>query len=152
MVWLEDHLSTYDKILVVVSHSQDFLNGPATPHTPHPTQFPQQSPHIPHPTPHTTPHTAFRASGFVQVVGCKIWGRTTRSWRSSHTPRISSTVQPLTLNPETGSECQALNPKLNPPTSHSQDVFNGVLPLLWGSHSRLRPKTFAVGLAFERSC
>jgi ATP-binding cassette subfamily F protein 2 len=26
-VWLEEYLSTYDKILVVVSHSQDFLNG-----------------------------------------------------------------------------------------------------------------------------
>ena len=26
-VWLEDYLSTYDRCLVVVSHSQDFLNG-----------------------------------------------------------------------------------------------------------------------------
>lgn len=29
-VWLEDYLSTYDKILVVISHSQDFLNGVCT--------------------------------------------------------------------------------------------------------------------------
>lgn len=29
-VWLEDYLSTYDKILVVVSHSQDFLDGVCT--------------------------------------------------------------------------------------------------------------------------
>jgi ATP-binding cassette subfamily F protein 2 len=29
-VWLEDYLSTYDKCLVVVSHSQDFLNGVCT--------------------------------------------------------------------------------------------------------------------------
>lgn len=29
-VWLEDYLSTYSKILVVVSHSQDFLNGVCT--------------------------------------------------------------------------------------------------------------------------
>ena len=26
-IWLEDYLSTYPKILIVVSHSQDFLNG-----------------------------------------------------------------------------------------------------------------------------
>ena len=26
-VWLEDHLSKYKKCLVVISHSQDFLNG-----------------------------------------------------------------------------------------------------------------------------
>ena len=29
-VWLEDYLSTYPKLLVVVSHSQDFLNGVCT--------------------------------------------------------------------------------------------------------------------------
>ena len=29
-VWLEDYLSTYDKILIVISHSQDFLNGVCT--------------------------------------------------------------------------------------------------------------------------
>ncbi|CAM9307058.1 unnamed protein product [Choristocarpus tenellus] len=29
-VWLEEYLSTYSKILVVVSHSQDFLNGVCT--------------------------------------------------------------------------------------------------------------------------
>eukprot|EP01137_Pigoraptor_chileana_P011919 Opistho-2@63537 len=29
-VWLEDYLSTYDRILVLVSHSQDFLNGVCT--------------------------------------------------------------------------------------------------------------------------
>lgn len=29
-VWLEDYLSTYSKILVVISHSQDFLNGVCT--------------------------------------------------------------------------------------------------------------------------
>lgn len=29
-VWLEDYLSTYKKILVVISHSQDFLNGVCT--------------------------------------------------------------------------------------------------------------------------
>jgi ATPase subunit of ABC transporter with duplicated ATPase domains len=29
-VWLEEYLSTYDKCLVVVSHSQDFLNGVCT--------------------------------------------------------------------------------------------------------------------------
>jgi ATP-binding cassette subfamily F protein 2 len=29
-VWLEDYLSTYDRCLVVVSHSQDFLNGVCT--------------------------------------------------------------------------------------------------------------------------
>lgn len=29
-VWLEDYLATYTKILVVVSHSQDFLNGVCT--------------------------------------------------------------------------------------------------------------------------
>jgi ATP-binding cassette subfamily F protein 2 len=29
-VWLEDYLSTYPKILIVVSHSQDFLNGVCT--------------------------------------------------------------------------------------------------------------------------
>lgn len=33
-VWLEDYLSTYDRCLVVVSHSQDFLNGVCT-HTIH---------------------------------------------------------------------------------------------------------------------
>lgn len=27
VIWLENYLSTYDQILVVVSHSQDFLNG-----------------------------------------------------------------------------------------------------------------------------
>mmetsp|Transcript_49914 Transcript_49914/g.118307 ORF Transcript_49914/g.118307 Transcript_49914/m.118307 type:complete len:690 (+) Transcript_49914:57-2126(+) len=30
VVWLEEHLATYDKILVVTSHSQDFLNGVCT--------------------------------------------------------------------------------------------------------------------------
>jgi len=29
-VWLEDHLSTYDKCLFVISHSQDFLNAVCT--------------------------------------------------------------------------------------------------------------------------
>ena len=29
-VWLEDYLSTYPKLLIVVSHSQDFLNGVCT--------------------------------------------------------------------------------------------------------------------------
>uniref|UniRef100_A0A0A9XY47 Putative ABC transporter ATP-binding protein C16H5.08c n=1 Tax=Lygus hesperus TaxID=30085 RepID=A0A0A9XY47_LYGHE len=29
-VWLENHLSTYDKCLIVNSHSQDFLNGVCT--------------------------------------------------------------------------------------------------------------------------
>jgi len=29
-VWLEDYLSTYNKILIVISHSQDFLNGVCT--------------------------------------------------------------------------------------------------------------------------
>jgi ATP-binding cassette subfamily F protein 2 len=29
-VWLEDYLSTYKKILLVISHSQDFLNGVCT--------------------------------------------------------------------------------------------------------------------------
>lgn len=29
-VWLENYLSTYDKCLIVVSHSQDFLNGVCT--------------------------------------------------------------------------------------------------------------------------
>jgi len=29
-VWLEDYLSTYDRCLVVVSHSQDFMNGVCT--------------------------------------------------------------------------------------------------------------------------
>ena len=29
-VWLEDYLSTYPKILIVISHSQDFLNGVCT--------------------------------------------------------------------------------------------------------------------------
>lgn len=29
-VWLEDYLSKYDKILILVSHSQDFLNGVCT--------------------------------------------------------------------------------------------------------------------------
>ncbi|KAI9292113.1 hypothetical protein K502DRAFT_325962 [Neoconidiobolus thromboides FSU 785] len=29
-VWLEEYLKTYDRILVVVSHSQDFLNGVCT--------------------------------------------------------------------------------------------------------------------------
>lgn len=29
-VWLEDYLSTYDRCLLVVSHSQDFLNGVCT--------------------------------------------------------------------------------------------------------------------------
>ena len=29
-VWLEDYLSKYDRTLVVVSHSQDFLNGVCT--------------------------------------------------------------------------------------------------------------------------
>jgi len=29
-VWLEDHLKTYDRILVLISHSQDFLNGVCT--------------------------------------------------------------------------------------------------------------------------
>jgi len=29
-VWLEDYLSNYNKILVVISHSQDFLNGVCT--------------------------------------------------------------------------------------------------------------------------
>ena len=30
VVWLEEYLSTYDKILIVNSHSQDFLNGVCT--------------------------------------------------------------------------------------------------------------------------
>jgi len=29
-VWLEDHLKTYDRILVLISHSQDFMNGVCT--------------------------------------------------------------------------------------------------------------------------
>jgi ATP-binding cassette subfamily F protein 2 len=29
-VWLENYLSTYDRCLVLVSHSQDFLNGVCT--------------------------------------------------------------------------------------------------------------------------
>jgi len=29
-VWLEEHLATYDRILVLISHSQDFLNGVCT--------------------------------------------------------------------------------------------------------------------------
>jgi len=29
-VWLENYLATYDRCLVVVSHSQDFLNGVCT--------------------------------------------------------------------------------------------------------------------------
>jgi ATP-binding cassette, subfamily F, member 2 len=29
-VWLEDYLATYSKILIVISHSQDFLNGVCT--------------------------------------------------------------------------------------------------------------------------
>jgi ATP-binding cassette subfamily F protein 2 len=29
-VWLEDHLKQYDRILVLISHSQDFLNGVTT--------------------------------------------------------------------------------------------------------------------------
>jgi ATP-binding cassette subfamily F protein 2 len=29
-VWLEEYLKTYDRILVIVSHSQDFLNGVCT--------------------------------------------------------------------------------------------------------------------------
>jgi ATP-binding cassette subfamily F protein 2 len=29
-VWLEEYLKTYDRILVMVSHSQDFLNGVCT--------------------------------------------------------------------------------------------------------------------------
>ena len=29
-VWLEDYLSTYKKVLIVISHSQDFLNGVCT--------------------------------------------------------------------------------------------------------------------------
>ena len=29
-VWLEDYLATYPKILIVISHSQDFLNGVCT--------------------------------------------------------------------------------------------------------------------------
>merc|ERR1719305_704404 len=29
-VWLEDHLATYSKCLVVISHSQDFLNAVCT--------------------------------------------------------------------------------------------------------------------------
>jgi ATP-binding cassette subfamily F protein 2 len=29
-VWLEDYLKTYNKCLVMVSHSQDFLNGVCT--------------------------------------------------------------------------------------------------------------------------
>eukprot|EP00121_Abeoforma_whisleri_P010327 Awhi_evm2s9520 len=29
-VWLEEYLKTYDKILIVVSHSQDFMNGVCT--------------------------------------------------------------------------------------------------------------------------
>lgn len=36
-VWLEDYLSHYDKILVMISHSQDFLNGVCT-HIVHLTQ------------------------------------------------------------------------------------------------------------------
>jgi len=29
-VWLEEHLKTYDRILILISHSQDFLNGVCT--------------------------------------------------------------------------------------------------------------------------
>ncbi len=29
-VWLEEYLATYTKILIVISHSQDFLNGVCT--------------------------------------------------------------------------------------------------------------------------
>ena len=29
-VWLEEYLATYKKILIVISHSQDFLNGVCT--------------------------------------------------------------------------------------------------------------------------
>jgi ATP-binding cassette subfamily F protein 2 len=29
-VWLEDYLSTYKNILIVISHSQDFMNGVCT--------------------------------------------------------------------------------------------------------------------------
>jgi len=29
-VWLEDHLKNYDRILILISHSQDFLNGVCT--------------------------------------------------------------------------------------------------------------------------
>ena len=29
-VWLEHHLAKYDKCLLVISHSQDFLNGVCT--------------------------------------------------------------------------------------------------------------------------
>jgi ATP-binding cassette subfamily F protein 2 len=29
-VWLEEYLATYSKILIVISHSQDFLNGVCT--------------------------------------------------------------------------------------------------------------------------
>lgn len=29
-MWLEDYLATYKKILIVISHSQDFLNGVCT--------------------------------------------------------------------------------------------------------------------------
>lgn len=29
-VWLEEELKTYKRILVIISHSQDFLNGVCT--------------------------------------------------------------------------------------------------------------------------
>lgn len=30
VVWLEEYLKTYDRILVIISHSQDFLNNVCT--------------------------------------------------------------------------------------------------------------------------
>ncbi|NER37030.1 MAG: hypothetical protein F6J93_24185 [Oscillatoria sp. SIO1A7] len=35
-----------------------------TPHTPHPTPFPNS--HTPHPTPHTLPHAQFQFQNLVQ--------------------------------------------------------------------------------------
>ena len=42
-VWLENYLATYDRCLVVISHSQDFLNGVSTPRHTH-TRLPIDSP------------------------------------------------------------------------------------------------------------
>ena len=39
-VWLENYLATYDRCLVVISHSQDFLNGVSN--TTHTTQTPTE--------------------------------------------------------------------------------------------------------------
>lgn len=30
VVWLEDYLKVYDRILVIISHSQDFMNNVCT--------------------------------------------------------------------------------------------------------------------------